>query len=326
MNIQKITFISSIALLFACTQEPQGITITGSIENPTSDTVRFVVQDTTYYATLDEDYQFNIQFSVDTASYVYFIHGQESSAMYLYGDEQINFSIDTELFDETIEYIGSPASSYLAKKYLLEENADLWSKMYNSSWTEFQVGLNDYKNAVMEELHFLTDSGFIALEKIDMEQMAKYFEHTITSFDKLPKPGEAAIDFRYPDRNGNEYALTDFKGKLVYVDVWATWCGPCVREIPHLINLEKDYHDMDIVFLSVSVDDNKEAWEKMLDDYNMGGVQIIGDKGWQTGIMQSYAINGIPRFMLFNKEGNIISLMAPRPSSEGIRTLIDQYL
>ena len=326
MNIQKITFISSVALLFACTQEPQGISITGSIENPTSDTVAFEVQDTTYYATLDEDNQFNIQFSIDTATYVYFIHGEEYSTMYLYGDEQINFSINTELFDETIEYAGSPASSYLAKKYLLEENADFSIKMYNSSWAEFQVVLNNYKNAIMEELNFLNDSEFIELEKTNIEQMAKYFEHTITSFEKLPKPGEAAIDFTYPDRNGNKFALSDFKGKLVYVDVWATWCGPCVREIPHLIKLEKDYHNKDIVFLSVSVDDNKEAWEKMLEEYNLGGVQLIGDKGWQTTIMQSYAIDGIPRFMLFNKEGNIISLMAPRPSSEDIRILIDQYL
>ena len=102
--------------MFACTQEPSGISINGSIENPTSDTVTFVVPDTSITLYLDEDHQFNIRFSVDTATYVYFIHGDESSAMYLYGDEQINFSINTELFDETIEYTGSPASSYLAKK------------------------------------------------------------------------------------------------------------------------------------------------------------------------------------------------------------------
>ena len=186
--------------------------------------------------------------------------------------------------------------------------------MYNSSWIEFQVGLNEYRNAIMEELRFLNDSGFIALEKIDMEQMTKYFEHTITAFEKLPKPGEAAIDFSYPDRNGNEYALTDFKGKLVYVDVWATWCGPCVREIPHLLNLERDYHDKDIVFLSVSVDDNKEAWEKMIDDYNMGGVQLIGDKGWQTAHAilrykwhpQIYAFQQRRKYYFFNGSKTII--------------------
>lgn len=328
MNIQKITLFSALTLLFACAQQPAGISISGTIENPTDDTVAFSVefQDTVFYTVLDEKNHFHIEFKMDTASYISFAHGQESTAMYLYGNEHITLNLNTEEFDESISYTGSPTSSYLAKKYLMEEEANLFSMLYTNSWEEFKPLLETHNNDIIAELAQLTDKGFIAMEKDVMSQIAQYFERTITTFAQLPQPGEAAIDFTYEDRNGKAYSLSDFKGELVYVDVWATWCGPCVREIPFMQTLETDYHGKGLTFLSVSVDDNREAWETMLDEKEMGGEQLIADKGWSSEIMKSYAINGIPRFMLFDKEGNVISLMAPRPSSEEIRTLIDVNL
>ena len=125
-------------------------------------------------------------------------------------------------------------------------------------------------------------------------------------------------------RDENEFSLASFKGKLVYVDVWATWCGPCKAEIPSLQKLETDYHGKDITFMSVSVDTDKEAWEKMVADKELGGVQLWAD-GWSK-ITKDYAIFGIPRFMLFDAEGNVISTNAPRPSSEEIRELIEANL
>lgn len=142
----------------------------------------------------------------------------------------------------------------------------------------------------------------------------------------LLSPGKPALDFTYPDVNGKEISLSDFKGSYVYVDVWATWCGPCKREIPHLVELEKDYHDKNIVFLSVSVDEAKDydAWLNMLEEKEMGGVQLFAD-GWSK-ITKDYKINGIPRFMLFDPEGNIVNTRASRPSEPRTRELFDQIL
>ena len=331
MNIQKITLLSALTLLFACAEKPAGVTISGTIENRTADSVAFKVagKDTTFYAAIDTMSCYNYfkaDFELDTAAYVYFIHGEESSAMYLHGDEYITMSVNTEEFDESITYKGSPESSFLAKKYLTEEDADFWSKLYSTTWEDFQPLLEAHNNLVLEELHTLTNEGFISKEKEVMQQMSEYFERTITTFAKLPQPGTPAIDFTYEDRTGKSHSLSDFKGNVVYVDVWATWCGPCKREIPFLQELEADFHGKDLTFLSVSVDDDRTAWEVMLDEKEMGGVQLIGDKGWGSELMQSYAINGIPRFLLIDKEGNIISLMAPRPSSEEIRELLDSNL
>jgi thiol-disulfide isomerase/thioredoxin len=138
--------------------------------------------------------------------------------------------------------------------------------------------------------------------------------------------GQPAIAFSYPDKNGKEVSLSDFKGSYVYVDVWATWCGPCKREIPYLVELEKDYHGKNIVFLSVSVDEDKDydTWANMLEEKEMGGVQLFAS-GWSK-ITKDYKINGIPRFMLFDPEGNIVNVRASRPSNPTTRDLFDQLL
>ena len=145
-----------------------------------------------------------------------------------------------------------------------------------------------------------------------------------TLVDNVPKEGDQAIDFKYADKDGNKLSLSSFNGNLIYVDVWATWCGPCVAEIPSLQKLESDYHGKNITFMSVSVDEDKEAWEKMVADKELSGIQLWAD-GWSK-ITKDYAIFGIPRFMLFDTEGNIISTNAPRPSSDNIRKLLDANL
>ena len=88
--------------------------------------------------------------------------------------------------------------------------------------------------------------------------------------------------------------------------------------------LEKDYHEQNIVFLSVSVDTNKDQWLKMVEEEELGGVQLWAD-GWSQ-ITKDYAIFGIPRFMLFSEDGKVISNDAPRPSNEEIRELFDKHL
>ena len=159
------------------------------------------------------------------------------------------------------------------------------------------------------------------------EDQQRRFREIIAKYDDN-SAGHEAIDFKFQDVNGKQVALSDFRGKVVYVDVWATWCGPCNAEIPHLIKLEEAYHNNpNIVFMSVSVDKQKdfEKWKKMLTDKGMGGVQLFaGDRSDE--IMKPYKITGIPRFMLFDKEGRVVDADAPRPSSGEIKALLDATL
>lgn len=140
--------------------------------------------------------------------------------------------------------------------------------------------------------------------------------------------GQTAIDFRFPDITGKEVALSDFKGKVVYVDVWATWCGPCIKEIPALKKLEEEYHGKDIVFMSVSTDDvkDKQKWLDFIKNRELKGVQLFAGDKKSEDLMKPYKITGIPRFILVGKDGKLVSADAPRPSSSEIKVLLDATL
>jgi thiol-disulfide isomerase/thioredoxin len=325
MKLKHLFTLALATLLFACTNNnSKHVMVSGSITNPIGDTVKFIAQKNTYTTTLKEDNHFAIILPIDTATYLSFFHGEESTSMYLKGGESVNLTIDTEFFDETINYEGSAESSYLAKKYMLNEKADIYGQLFTLEKEEFITNLNIHIESIEQELTSVNNEAFLNSEKENNVKMVEYYLEKIEAIAKLPKIGEPAIDFTYPDKDGNEFSLSSFNSSLVYVDVWATWCGPCKAEIPALKELEHDYQNNNITFLSVSVDTDKEAWLNMVAEKELGGVQLWAD-GW-SAITKSYAINGIPRFMLFDANGNVISLDAPRPSSDEIRGLIDTNL
>ena len=140
------------------------------------------------------------------------------------------------------------------------------------------------------------------------------------------RAGGIAADFTYPDVNGKMVSLSDFKGKVVLVDVWATWCGPCRGEIPHLKKLEEEMHGKDVVFLGVSVDEvkDKQKWLDFIEKEGLKGVQVLAG-GWSK-ITKDYKINGIPRFMVFDRKGNIVSVDAPRPSNPALKKMLENEL
>jgi thiol-disulfide isomerase/thioredoxin len=141
---------------------------------------------------------------------------------------------------------------------------------------------------------------------------AKY-EKNKTLVKGMPSPQFT----NYENHKGGTMSLADLKGKYVYIDVWATWCGPCKREIPFLKEVEGKYHGKNIEFVSTSIDQMKDhdAWVAMVKDKELGGIQLMADKAWQSDFVQDYAIEGIPRFILVDPDGNIVSADAPRPSN-----------
>ena len=140
------------------------------------------------------------------------------------------------------------------------------------------------------------------------------------------RAGGVAANFTYPDVNGKNVSLSDFKGKVVLIDVWATWCGPCMREIPHLKKLEKEMKGTDVVFLGVSVDEarNKQKWLDFIGKEKLGGIQVFAS-GWSK-IAQDYRIAGIPRFIVIDRKGNVVSFDAPRPSNPALKRMLEMEL
>lgn len=130
---------------------------------------------------------------------------------------------------------------------------------------------------------------------------------------EIPKELIKAPDFSLADINGKRFDLSDFKGKYVYMDIWATWCGPCKVQIPFMKELEKQFHDAPIYFVSVSLDklEDKPIWEKMVRENQMSGVQLFAGREDNFGF--DYKIEYIPTFIILDKEGNIMIDRAPVP-------------
>lgn len=150
----------------------------------------------------------------------------------------------------------------------------------------------------------------------------------INSLPPVPASGQPAFDFRLPDAQGKEHSLSDYRGKVVYIDVWATWCGPCLAEAPHFEKLIREYEGRDVVFigLSVDVDKSRDAWKAMIEKKGLDGVQLLGGSRSDEQINRPFAINGIPHFILIDRQGNFIYRSAPRPSSFDIRPVLDAAL
>ncbi len=152
--------------------------------------------------------------------------------------------------------------------------------------------------------------------------MVERFEELCEQWESL-EPGRPSPEFTSSDVDGKEYRLVDFRGKYLYIDVWATWCGPCQYQIPYLKKLEERYEGKDIYFVSISCDADRTAWEEKVKS-GMTGIQLHFDEG--DTFMKQYMINGIPRFILLDKEGKIISSDMSRPSDPKTIERLDQLL
>ena len=141
------------------------------------------------------------------------------------------------------------------------------------------------------------------------------------------QPGMPCPPIEQYNASGEVYGIDHFKGKVVYIDVWATWCGPCKKEIPHLKTLEEKYHGKNIEFVSVSTDQDIEKWKTFIATENMTGTQLHQSDDAERTISRHFVVNAIPRFILIDEAGKIVSADAPRPSSgDVLYGLIDTVL
>ena len=126
---------------------------------------------------------------------------------------------------------------------------------------------------------------------------------------------------------GGKISLKDFKGEVVYVDLWATWCGPCLEQIPYAKELHRGLPEDKVIFLNVSLDTDQDAWKKMLQkEKDWLGIHIILDQREADTLERTYKVIGIPKYLLIDQAGKIVSADASRPSSKSITAEINSLL
>ena len=160
----------------------------------------------------------------------------------------------------------------------------------------------------------------------DFPDMITRYEGKIEALTKTAK-GKDAFDVTMFSPEGKLCKLSDYFGKFLYIDVWATWCGPCCAEIPYLEKLVAHFKGDDRVrFISISVDANKKAWlDKLEKDKPEWSQFILSSKDAAT-FQEAWGISGIPRFIMIDNNGKIFEADAMRPSDEGIIEFIEEQI
>ncbi len=201
-------------------------------------------------------------------------------------------------------------NEYLDSNYLLLYFKNIESQIVSPILKEkFAYDIGKYS------LMDIQDLGVVYQKTISLIQTPEKRNEITAIYNKIKllEAGNPSPDFKFKDKSGKTYQLSDFKDKYIYIDVWATWCGPCLGEIPALKKLTDTLASKDIVFVSICVFDEKASWEKMVEKKQLKGIQLFAEQG-KNSFVDEYMIQGIPCFILLDKSGRIINANAKRPS------------
>ena len=153
----------------------------------------------------------------------------------------------------------------------------------------------DFARLFIKKYESTTDEGSIRRLKVQLEQSRSFVI------------GSEAPDFTQKTPEGTELSLSDLRGKVVLIDFWASWCGPCRRENPHVVKLYEKYKDQGFEILGVSLDSDKKRWIKAIDKDGLEWKHVSDLKGWKNKAAQTYSVRSIPHTVLLDAEGNIIA-------------------
>lgn len=309
------------------------VTFTAKIANRNSDSI-VIRSGRNFTKTIKINNKGEFQDSFDVATGLYqFFDGSESTTLFLKNGYNLKLTMDAKEFDESIVYSGKGAkeNNFLAQKALSDENFEKeLEDLLQKDEATFKAALDKKSSNDLSKLESSgLDEKLVGFLKpsipMESKMLLEYYNQKLAA-KKLE--GIASPSFDYENHKGGKTKLEDLRGKYVYIDVWATWCGPCRAEIPHLKKVEEKYHGKNIEFVSISVDVDKdhEKWKKFVTEKQLGGIQLFADKNWNSDFIKAFGIDSIPRFLLIDPNGKVIKADAARPSSPQLTELLDSLL
>jgi len=325
--------LSIVVLVMSCKEEaPKDyVTLSGIITNQNSDSLRIYSGKYKKRIDVKADGTFSDTLKVAAGKYILY-DGTEAAYIYLKNSYNLQISVDAHDFDATLNYTGVDAepSNYLAKWTRSQNEVFDDAPMFALEKSKFDEKLSEINKSFKENFNKIQnlDTTFVTQQNSSIDNFINFisrrYDDKKTLDLDLPKGSPSPKFVDYENFAGGNTSLDDFMGSYVYIDLWATWCGPCIAQIPYLKELEKEYHDKNITFVSISTDSDSayETWKKMVVEKELTGVQLYSKR--DPIFSSAYKVKGIPRFILIDPSGNIVSADAPRPSSKYLKELFDE--
>jgi thiol-disulfide isomerase/thioredoxin len=330
------TLLFGLLIMSACSQEQSKnhLTLSGQLEN-NKDSVLTIAnkQGAIKEININAAGVFKDTFKIESGAIYTFQTGDKRAPIYLKNGFNITLKGDVENLMKSLKFSGegSNNSNFIIAQIeksqsignpqlILDLEEVLFKKKVEQLKFEYDSILNSYSN--------LDSTLYNSILKQN-NQLVAYFNNTYSKNKTMGKGILSPKFENYIDIKGGKKSLDSFKGKYVYIDVWATWCGPCIQQIPYLQTLEKEYHNKNIEFVSISTDESRRSggsweaaenkWRGFIKKKNMTGVQLWAGK--DNSFQQAYQINSIPRFILIDPEGKIVDANAARPSDPALKSL-----
>ncbi|MBN2348780.1 MAG: TlpA family protein disulfide reductase [Bacteroidales bacterium] len=332
MKTTALILIISL-LIISCSDEDKTVTFTGEIINPTEEMVWITINDSTQLSSkLDTNNKFTFELNITEANKYRFDHGGHTF-IFLKPGSSLHLTLDTEDFDGAITYSGTDVeeNKYLKKRILIAQGlqADRFNipNLYESEFDSLITNtLGVWKKSLLE-LKNIEKGQYTRFKEDELKELTKISTIASDYYKSMKKltPGNEAIDFRIEDIHGKEYTLKDFKDNVICIDVWASWCSACLKEMPYLEKLENKFKNHDIKFIVVSIDDGEDVWKKLLKERNMHGNQYWAKRGQKSDFYMNYQLRDLPVCIIIDKEGKIVKSRAPRPS-ENLEEIIIEAL
>ncbi len=241
-------------------------------------------------------------------------------------ESSVNFSDD---YTKLASYVGflNVYQNYMMQKNEPEEgygDRDYYQVLFEQSYEAFTGETRDIAlaGAVVSMIRFgdFQLAGEHYEQFMDLATTDKYRDIVDAEYQQVLalSPGQPAPDFTLTDIDGEEVSLSDFRGQVVYLDFWASWCGPCMQQVPYARELKKRMEDHDdLVFLYISVDTDEDAWRSKVAEENIQGVHL-NVPGFSHEVPEEYNLRGVPTFFLIGRDGQIVDNRPPRPSHDNI--------